>query len=438
MDLEHDRQSVMTKTSFNWSDRFSEIAQRTAPPQISWLMAQALETPGLISLAAGFVDQKSLPHKQIAEVMRQMLLDPHSGQAALQYGTTQGDLDLRTLLVDHLREEDAFHPDAQISPEHCIIGSGSQQILYLAAEALLNQDDIVLMEAPTYFVVLGVFQSRGARTVGIDTDKYGLVPEKLEQCLETLKIAGQLSRIKMLYLMSYSTNPLGVTLTQERRKAIFSILQRYKDDGFPILLVEDAAYKRLVFDDDSPVPIKSDDEDNDQILYTESFSKSLSPGFRLGFGIGPKSLIDKMTDLKGNHDFGSGNFAQHALKSVIQSGLFDRHLDIIKQIYHQKRDAALETLKQHFPADARILHPNGGLYIWITLPDHLDTGPQGEIFKAALEEKVLYVPGCLCYSPDRPESRRSSSIRLSYGMIDQEPLREACIRLGKALQRFVG
>jgi hypothetical protein len=120
MDSLHDRQSVITKNIINWSDRFSEIAQRTAPPQISWLMAQALETPGLISLAAGFVDQKSLPHGQIAEVMHQMLINPASGQTALQYGTTQGDHDLRTLLMDRLRDEGAFHPDAQISAGDCI------------------------------------------------------------------------------------------------------------------------------------------------------------------------------------------------------------------------------------------------------------------------------------------------------------------------------
>lgn len=437
MDSPQYRQSIHTYETSDWPKRFSTIARRTPPPEISWLMAQALEVPGLISLAVGFVDRESLPHEEIDGLIREMMMQARSGQAALQYGTTQGDLEFRTLLIDRLRSEGVFHPDSSTGAPHCLIGSGSQQILYLAAEALLDEGDIVLLEAPTYFVVLGVFNSRGARTIGIDTDAQGLIPEKLEECLAHLKREGQLSRVKMLYLMSYATNPLGVTLPNERRKQIYAILQRYREEGFPILLVEDAAYRRLAFESDCPPPIKSLDESNDWILYTESFSKSLSPGLRLGCAVGPQPLIDKMIDLKGNHDFGSSNLAQQILKSAIQSGLFDRHLLTLNDVYRRKRDVALRILDDHFPPDAYWLNPNGGFYIWVTLPSTLDTGSNGPLFKTALEEKVLYVPGNLCYSADRPESQRSSTMRLSYGMIDEESLREGCQRLAMALGRFL-
>jgi len=431
------RQSTHSNLTFDWTKRFSSLARRNVPPEISWLMARALEVPGIVSLAAGFVDRETLPHDETADILAEMMAVPESGQAALQYGTTQGDLEFRTILIDRLRGENVLHPNAAIDASHCIVGSGSQQILYLASEALLDEGDIVLLEAPTYFVVLGVFNARGARTAGIDTDEVGMVPECLEACLERLHREGQLHRVKMLYLMTYATNPLGVTLPSPRRRQILSILQRYREEGFPILLVEDAAYRRLVFEGECPPPLKSEDDSNDFILYTESFSKSLSPGLRLGFGVGPKALIDKMTDIKGNHDFGSSNLTQQIVKRVVRGGLFDRHRQLLLDTYRKKRDIVLQILEDHFPPDAHWLRPNGGFYTWIALPPHMDSGPQGEIFQTALQEKVLYVPGSLCYSPDRPESQRSSTLRLSYGMIGESALREGCQRLAKTLRRFL-
>jgi 2-aminoadipate transaminase len=419
----------------NLSDRFSLLAWRTTPPEISWLMAQAIETPGLISLAAGFVDQESLPNEFAAKYMREMFERNRSGQSALQYGTTQGDLVLRQHLIERLAGEGVFHPAAEIDESHVLIGSGSQQILYLAAEAFLDENDIVLLEAPTYFVVLGVFKTRGARTIGIDTDAYGIVPKKVEEVLLQLKAQAKLGRVKMLYVMSYATNPMGITLAFERRRQLLEILQRFRDDGYPILLLEDAAYRRLCFEQPVMPPIKSFEADNDLVLYTESLSKSLSPGIRLGFGVGPKPIIDKMTDIKGNHDFGSANLSQQFLKRMLISREFDAHTEQLRQIYAQKRDAVLQILRETFPAEVEWLNPAGGFYCWITLPSSFDTGPHGAIFQQALKEKVLYVPGCLCYSADRPESRHSSSMRLAYGMIEVEQLQEGCKRLARALER---
>ena len=261
----------------NWNNRFSQCGRRTAAPEISWLMAQALETPGLISLAAGFVDQESLPHHVVSSEVNELLNEPLSGRAMLQYGTTQGDEGLRRMLNERLREEGVLHPNAPVDASQFILGSGSQQILYLLAEALLDEGDIVLMEAPTYFVVLGAMQTRGAQTIGIDIDEGGLIPERLEQALQQLESEGKLGRVKMLYCMTYAGNPHGVTLREERRPQILNILRYYRERGFPILLLEDAAYRRLNFST-PPAPVKSLDEDNDLVLYTESFSKSLSPG----------------------------------------------------------------------------------------------------------------------------------------------------------------
>ncbi|MFB3789151.1 MAG: PLP-dependent aminotransferase family protein [bacterium] len=430
MDSEEARQSTNPS---GWERQYSRLARRTQSPAISWLMAQALEVPGLISLAAGFVDQDSLPRREIAPLLRELMEQASTGQAALQYGTTAGDLELRAELVIRLRNEGVFHADAEVDAARALIGSGSQQLLYLAAETLLDEGDIVLVEAPTYFVVLGGFLSRGAQVIGIDTDEQGIRPEKVAECLERLQRQGHLPRVKMLYVMTYATNPLGVTLSLERRQELMNIVWSYRDIGHPILLVEDAAYRRLSFDPVPLPPVKSFDFDNKSVLYLESFSKSLSPGFRLGFGAGPKAIVDKMVDIKGNHDFGSGNLSQQLLKAVLREGFFDRHTETLRQVYRSKRDITWEILQDTLPPEADWYLPQGGFYFWITLPARIDTGPGGDLFRRALEEKVLYVPGCLCYSPDRPEARQSSALRLSYGMIGKDKLREGCLRLGAAL-----
>ena len=416
-----------------WSSQFSAIAQRTTPPEISWLMAQALEVPGLISLAAGFVDHESLPHEPLAAELHDMLSDPALGSAMLQYGTTQGDLTLRQMLHERLRNEGVFHPHAPHDESHYLIGSGSQQILYLAAEALLDPGDIVLLDAPTYFVVLGAFTSHGARTIGIETDEAGMNVDHLAQQLAQLEEEGELHRVKMVYCMSYSTNPQGVTLSESRRRAMVDLLKGYQAKGHHILLLEDAAYRQLCYDA-APPPLISYDEDGSLVVYTESFSKSLSPGLRLGFGVGPKPVMEKMIQIKGSHDFGSSNFSQQILRRVISKGIFDDHIQRLVQRYREKTAFVIAQLQDQMPADVQWIEPSGGFYVWVTLPANIDTGPHSNFFARALAHKVLYVPGALCFSPDRPEAQHNTSMRLAFGMIGEDELRQGIDRLARAIE----
>jgi len=421
--------------SIQWEQHFSKLAQRTLPPKVSWLMAQALEVPGLISLAAGFVDHESLPHSQLENEIKTILNDVGEVDSPLQYGSTPGDPALRRMLIEKLCQEDGITQEG-LDESNILLGSGSQQILYLTFEALLNEDDIVLMEAPTYFVVLGAVQTRGAKTVGINTDKNGLIPEALEAALQQLENEHCLNRVKILYLMSYSTNPQGIQLAEDRRQRILDILRLYQDKGYPILLLEDAAYRRLSFENRHHASIFSLQKERDLVLYTESFSKSLSPGLRAGFGIGPKPLVQKLTDIKGNHDFGSGNLSMQIIKSLLRSGEFDRHTERLRNVYAQKWRMVNEILKETMPSEASWITPTGGFYTWLTLPETISTNSEDELFQQAVKEKVLYVPGNLCYTPDRPESKRSSSMRLAFGMIDEPRLREGCRRLAKAIRHY--
>lgn len=418
-----------------WTSSLSKIAQRTHPPQISWLMAQALEVPGIISLAAGFVDQQSLPHELVGGSMPEIMNCVSDVMSPLQYSSTAGDMELRSILLEQLLDEGCVPSHLSIDVQCVMLGSGSQQVLYLAFEALLDEGDIVLMEAPTYFVVLGAMAARGAVTVGIDTDEHGLIPQKLAEALSRLERDGSLHRVKMLYLMTYATNPQGVQLSIERRKEILDILTDYKRRGYPILLLEDAAYRKLSLEHAEMPPLFAMQKEDEQVLFTESFSKSLSPGLRMGYGVGPKTIIQKMIDLKGNHDFGSSNLSMQIVKSLLRSGEFANHVKKLKQVYLHKWELVNHILHETMPSHTTWIQPTGGFYTWLQLPPEINANADSALFQAALAEKVLYVPGNLCYSPDRPESIQSSCLRLSFGMIAEDRLREGCKRLGAAVSK---
>jgi 2-aminoadipate transaminase len=400
-------------------------------------MAQALEVPGIISLAAGFVDQSSLPHEQVEEGITHIMDAVDDLQSPLQYSSTAGDFELRNILLERFKIDGCIPSHQTLNESNIMLGSGSQQVLYLAFEALLNEGDIVLMEAPTYFVVLGAMAARGAETVGISTDEHGLIPHELRQTLEGLEHNGKLSRVKMLYLMSYATNPQGIQLSLDRRKQIFDILTSYKKKGYPILLLEDAAYRKLSLEHCGMPPIYSMQEEDELVLFTESFSKSLSPGLRMGYGIGPKSIIQKMVDLKGNHDFGSSNLSMQIVKRLLHTGVFETHVQKLKSVYQAKWEIVNQVLSETMPPNTTWIQPTGGFYTWVTLPPEINTNGDSAFFHAAIEEKVLYVPGNLCYSNDRNESQQTSSLRLAYGMINEERLREGCQRLGRAVAKVV-
>ena len=257
----------------------SALGQRTTEPPISWLMHAALSRPKLISLAAGFTDNASLPVAEARTVLNRVLRSSKTGQPALQYGSTAGDPALRQLTAEYLRKLDlqaasrlevtecwsdgAMKPTPQhsntpilppetYSPERLLITGGSQQLLYLTAEALYNEGDIVLVEDPTYFVFLGILQSRGLRARAVRLERDGLDLAHLEKVLTSLKRRGELRRVKLFYLVSYFQNPTGVTTSFEKKRGLLKLLKKFeRAAGHPIYLLEDAAYRELCFQKDN-------------------------------------------------------------------------------------------------------------------------------------------------------------------------------------------
>ena len=368
---------------------FSSTTRRTDDSPISDLMARALAAPNLVSLAAGFVDHSTLPTEIVAECAASLLADPIEGRRALQYGTTRGDLRLRENLVSHLeRNEGVATGTYSHVLDRTIVTSGSQQLLYLVAEALVDPGDIVLVEAPTYFVFLGLLKSRGAVVIGIPTDEGGLQIDALEETLADLEQQGKLDRVRLIYTVSEHSNPTGLSLAADRRGPLVQIAERWSKHS-RIFILEDAAYRGLTFEGPEAPSVWSHDPSGETVILARTFSKTFSPGMKTGWGVLPESLVRPILNLKGNHDFGSNHFAQQLLEKALIEGHYDRQIALLKKTYRSKRDVTIAALEEEFGqfgSDVSWTHPNGGLYVWLTLPDVIDTGRDGRFFDRCVEE----------------------------------------------------
>jgi len=435
----------------------SALGRRTGPPPISWLMQTALSRPKLISLAAGFTDNSTLPVKISRHVLNQILCSPKTGQPALQYGITAGETNLRQLTARHLQKLDlggtpCRRPQIH-SPEHVIITGGSQQLLYMTLEALCDEGDIILVEDPTYFVFLSILQSRGIRARGVRLERDGLDLAHLKTVLERLNKSGGIRRVKALYLISYFQNPTGVTTGFDKKRGIVKLLKKFeRAAGHPIYLIEDAAYRELCFSGRADLPVSRGARQRvptippsalmvpgavDRVIYTGTYSKPYAPGARVGFGLLPEPLFTTVQRIKGNHDFGTANLLQQLLAGALQTGLYDQHVAKIERRYGQKAQVMKQALAEHFPPNVEIWESGGGLYFWARLPKNVPTGVKSKVFQTALKNDVLYVPGELCYADDPAREKPDHEMRLSFGSASEKDIREGIKRLGAVLRKFL-
>ncbi len=413
---------------------FSQKAARATDPPISWLMKVALDRGELVSLAAGFTSNEILPVDDLRATIDEILGgDPVEARKVLQYGSTIGREPLRRLLLDRLGEADGIDPARfGLSADDVVLTSGSQQLLYLVADVLLDPGDWVLLEAPTYFVFLGILEGLGARKVGVPIGERGIEPSALETALNAMKRDGRLSRLKLVYLVSYYQNPSGATIPADAKGEILSILEHYRREA-PFFVVEDAAYRDLRFEGRDVPSMKSLDARNEFVVYAGTFTKPLSTGMKCGYGILPEALVPHVLRQKGNHDFGSAHFNQAVVERFLESGRYDALLERLREHYRAKMDVMDRAMREFFPPSWTWRRPEGGLYIWAEGPEGLDTGMESGLFRRALEEGVLYVPGAICYGLEPGKSPPINRMRLSYGHPTVADIREGIRRLGAAL-----
>jgi 2-aminoadipate transaminase len=407
-----------------------------AEQSISYLMQQGLANRNVISLAAGFVDEETLPTRLVQNAMQGILAERTSGQRALQYGSTGGNVELQAQLLSHLaRLEHCEVSELGIDQDQVIVTAGSQQLLNHVAEVLLNPGDICLVSAPTYFVFLGTLNGVGARTIAVESDENGMKMDALETTLGELEAAGELPRVKLIYLVSSFENPSGVTLADERRRAAVDLARTYSKTH-RILILEDAAYRELRYDGEDGASIWNSDTTREHVILAQTFSKSFSPGIRVAYGIVPKDLVTPIHDVKGNFDFGSPNLSQQIVAEVLRDGSYEAHVTSLCQSYSVKRDAMLRAADAYFSEIPGVtwLRPQGGLYVWMSLPPSVGAGYESPLFERATKhDGVMYVPGEIAYPINSP-LKRSNEMRLSFGVENPETIDDGMRRLAKAVR----
>jgi len=417
----------------------SEKSRRTTDSPITYFIQKALETPSLISFAAGLVDEASLPVNEVRSAMAELLADPAAARAALQYGSTQGLPELREQLLQLVCAADGVRPsDVNLSVEDVCITTGSQQLLYLLGEVMFDPGDIVIAEAPSYFVYHSLLQSHGAKVLSVPMDEYGMKMDELEKLLERLRRSGELSRVKVIYTVDYFQNPTGLTLSRDRRAKLVELARRYSTNH-RILILEDAAYRELRFSGDDLPSVKRFDTSNEFVVYTSTFSKPCAPGLKTGYAIMPPDVMEPLLHLKGSHDFGSANVMQFLASQLLASGAYAKHVEELREVYRRKCGLMLSALEAEFGdfPGASWTVPAGGLYVWLTL-DGTDTGPSGRLVQAGLDAGVLYVPGEFGHVPDENGRVPTNECRLCFGVATAEQIPEGIRRLRRACDAISG
>ena len=389
-----------------YRDRYAQRAAGMTGSEIRALFS-VLSRPEIISLAGGNTDTSIVSHR-LGECVNAVLgRDP---KAALGYGGADGIGVLRERLVDLMAEE-----GVEAEPHQVLVTSGAQQGLEFMAKMFCDPGDLILTEAPTYVGALDAFSSLQANMQTVGTDLDGLIPEALEETISQLASDGR--RAKFLYLVPTFQNPSGITLTTPRRERIIEICHRHD-----LLIVEDNPYAQIRFEGEPVPPLRSLTDEG--IIYLGTLSKVISPGMRTGWILAPEPVRERLELAKGAADLCSSPFTQLVAAEYLGGPHLVEDLELTRKTYKEKRDAMLDGLEQHFPAGTQTRPPEGGLFLWVTLPDPLDTKA---MHARALDAGIAYVSGTAFY-PDKRDGRRSMRLNFSYPSIAD--IEEGMRRLG--------
>lgn len=359
---------------------------------------KSLSDPTIVSFAAGNPSPLSFPAEELAEISADIFRN--DATTALQYGITEGYPGLRAAIAERLSRKFGIGRDF----DETIVTTGGQQGIELACKALCNEGDVVICENPSFIGALNAFRSNGAKLIGVELKEDGMDTEKLEEVLKTTPNA------KLLYLIPTFHNPAGITSTLENRKRIYELAKRYG-----VVILEDNPYGELRFAGEDVPTIKSFDEDG-LVVYCSSFSKILSAGMRVGFVCGPQEIVQKMVVAKQVEDVHTNNFFQMLCYRYMTEYDMDAHIEEIRALYRRKCALMLGEMDRCFSSRVRFTRPEGGLFIWCTLPDGADSAP---FVKKALANKVAVVPGT-AFNCDTEAP--SDSFRLNYSTPSDEDI----------------
>jgi 2-aminoadipate transaminase len=371
--------------------------------------------PEVISLAGGLPDTSTFPSDSFAAQMTRIAHE--SSAEALQYGPTEGFEETKACILEVMGAE-GMAPD----PDDLIVTTGGQQAIDLITKTLVNPGDPVICEAPTYPGAVPTFCSYEADVHQVSTDDEGMRIDELEELLGALSVAGR--RPKFIYSVPSFQNPAGVTMSEERRRRLVELAREHE-----VLVVEDNPYGLLRYDGD-PEPTLYSLDGGDYVLYLGTLSKILSPGIRIGWVAAPPPILEKIGLGKQAADLCTSTLSQYFVREYFGEGRWRDYISDLVEIYRTRRDAMLDALERHFPAQAEWTRPDGGLFLWATLPDYIDTT---DLLAKALREDVAFVPGRAAYV----DGRGGSSMRLNFSASPEEELREGIRRIGAVIAEQV-
>jgi 2-aminoadipate transaminase len=401
-----------------WTERFAQRTQRMGSSVIRELLKYT-EKPDVISFAGGLPAPEVFPFAEVERAAEAVLKE---GKKALQYSATEGYLPLRELLVRHMSRY-----GIKVTPANVLVTSGSQQGLDLIGRLFVNPGDRVLTESPTYLGALQAWSAYQADYLTVPVDDDGLDVSQLEAQLR--------GGPKFLYILPNFQNPAGVTLGLERRRRLVEIANHY---GAPI--VEDDPYGQLRYEGDHIPPLvqidaewhgcaEGDCEFTGDVLYLSTLSKTLAPGLRIAWVVAPESVISRLVQMKQGADLHTSTFCQMVAYEVAKDGFLDRHVRTIRDLYRERRDAMLGALARHLPPGSRWTKPQGGLFLWLTLPEGFDSA---RLLTDALgQEKVAFVPGSAFF----PRGGGERTCRLNFSYMGPDMIDEGIRRLATVIER---
>ena len=371
------------------------------------------QLPGVISFAGGLPNPKAFPVSIIKEISSELLEE--NGATILQYGQTEGLTELRELLAERL-QKDGIEADM----DNILITVGSQEGLDITGKIFLNKDDVVLLGLPSYLGGINAFRAYRSKLEGIPLDDEGMAVGLLEEKILELEREGK--KIKIIYVIPTFQNPAGVVMPESRRRKLVEIAREHD-----LMIVEDDPYSKLRFDGDPVKPIKAFDEN---VIYMATFSKILSPGFRLAFIAAPKDVIRKMAIAKQSIDLCSPTITQFIAYEIIKRGLLDEHIPRIAEMYKKKRDIMINAMEEYFPDGCKWTRPNGGMFLWVRLPENVSTM---EMFDDALRKKVAYVHGKAFHV----DGSGTNTMRLNFSNPSDEEIKKGIKRLGEVIEERI-
>lgn len=396
-----------------FSDEFFSVMGKSLKTSEIRELLKLTEKPEVISFAGGLPAPITFPTEELSIIM-QDVLEKH-GPNALQYSTTEGAPALREEIAKMVRKD-----GMNINADEVLITHGSQQGLDLISKVFIDPGSTVIMEAPTYLGAINAFKNFGANVEEVPIDNDGMIPDALEEKLDELDKKNV--RPRLVYIMPTFHNPAGVTLPENRRRKIMEIVSTRN-----LLLVEDDPYGKLRYSGEDIPTMKSMDKDG-RVIYLATFSKLMSPGFRMAFTIASGNLMRKLVLAKQATDLCSNSFGQYVSAEFISRGLLEKHIPNIIRIYRSRRDAMLKTLNENFPSEVEWTKPDGGMFVWATCPEKINTTL---MFHDALMENVAYVTGASFYAKNVVHR----NMRLNFSYCREELIFEGIKRLANVLKK---